>query len=73
MSKIIKMIIGALLILVIMFCSINVCQDIGRSLKLDITNQRLYTLSGGTRAILAKLHQPVTVKLFYAKNGRESS
>ncbi|MDR4499126.1 MAG: GldG family protein [Candidatus Scalindua sp.] len=67
MSKMIKMIIGVILVLVIMFCSINVCQDFGKSLKLDLTNQKLYTLSGGTRAILGKLHQPITVKLFYAE------
>ncbi|GJQ59370.1 MAG: hypothetical protein D8M57_07945 [Candidatus Scalindua sp. AMX11] len=67
MSKTIQMIIGVILVLVIMFCSISVCHDIGKSLKLDVTDQRLYTLSDGTKAILAKLHQPVTVKLYYAE------
>ncbi|MDR4505243.1 MAG: Gldg family protein [Candidatus Scalindua sp.] len=67
MSKTIQMVIGVILVLVIMFSSISVCQDIGKSLKLDVTEQRLYTLSDGTRAILAKLRQPVAVKLYYAE------
>lgn len=67
MSKTIQMVIGVILVLVIMFSSMSVCQNIGRSLKLDVTEQRLYTLSDGTRAILAKLRQPLTVKLYYAE------
>ncbi len=67
MSNTIRMIVGVILVLVIMFCSISICHDIGKSLKLDMTEKKLYTLSDGTRAILAKLHQPVTVKLYYAE------
>ncbi|MCP5004939.1 MAG: GldG family protein [Planctomycetes bacterium] len=67
MSKTVQMIIGVILVLVIMFCAISVCRDIGRPLKLDVTDQNLYTLSDGTRAILAKLNQPVSVKLYYAE------
>ena len=36
-------------------------------MKLDVTDQKLYTLSDGTRAILAKLHQPIKARLYYAK------
>ncbi|MHC4532248.1 MAG: GldG family protein, partial [Planctomycetota bacterium] len=67
MNRTIRAIIGVILILVIVFSAINVCQSIGRLLKLDVTEQKLYTLSGGTRAILAKLNQPIKVKLYYAK------
>jgi ABC-type uncharacterized transport system involved in gliding motility auxiliary subunit len=34
---------------------------------LDLTDQHLYTLSDGTKAILAKIDEPVTLKLFYSK------
>jgi ABC-type uncharacterized transport system involved in gliding motility auxiliary subunit len=52
---------------IITFCAISICQDIGRKLRLDITDQKLYTLSGGSRAVLAKLNKPLTLKLFYTK------
>ncbi|MHC4913339.1 MAG: Gldg family protein, partial [Planctomycetota bacterium] len=66
-NRTIRAIIGVILILVIVFSAISVCQSIGRLLKLDVTEQKLYTLSGGTKAILAKLNEPIKVKLYYAK------
>ena len=67
MNRTIRAIIGAFLVLLITFCAISICQNIGKSLKLDVTEQKLYTLSDGTRAILAKLHQPIKARLYYAK------
>ena len=67
MNRTIRAIIGAVLVLVIVFSAISICQNIGKSLKADITQQKIYTLSDGTKAILAKLHQKITVKLYYAK------
>lgn len=66
-NRIIRAIIAALLVLVITFSAISICQSIGKRLKVDITDQKLYTLSDGTKAILAKLNQPITMKLYYAK------
>jgi len=66
-SRVIRAIIAALLILVITFSAISICQNIGKRLKVDVTDQKLYTLSDGTKAILARLHQPITMKLYYAK------
>ena len=34
---------------------------------IDLTDQHLYTLSDGTKAVLAKIDEPVTLKLFYSK------
>ncbi|ODS33034.1 MAG: ABC-type uncharacterized transport system [Candidatus Scalindua rubra] len=67
MNSTIRLIIVVILVLVITFCAISICQNIGKSLKVDATEQNLYTLSDGTKAILAKLNQPVKVKLYYAK------
>jgi len=67
MNRTIRAIIGAFLVLLITFCAISICQNLGKSLKLDVTEQKLYTLSDGTRAILAKLHQPIKARLYYAK------
>ncbi len=67
MNRTIRAIIGAVLVLVIVFCAISICQNIGKSVKFDVTEHKLYTLSKGTKAILAKLNQPVKVKLYYAE------
>jgi ABC-type uncharacterized transport system involved in gliding motility auxiliary subunit len=67
MNRAIRAIIGAILVLVITFAAVSICQNLGGSLKADITGQKIYTLSAGTRAILAKLNQPINVKLYYAK------
>jgi ABC-2 type transport system permease protein len=66
-NRTIRAIIGATLILVIAFSAISICQNIGKTLKLDVTDQKLYTLSDGTKAILDKLRQPIKARLYYAK------
>ncbi|HEX3349021.1 MAG TPA: Gldg family protein [Acetobacteraceae bacterium] len=35
--------------------------------QLDVTQQRLYTLSPGTRQILAGLKEPITLRLYYSR------
>ncbi|MFH1718094.1 MAG: Gldg family protein [Planctomycetota bacterium] len=67
MNRTIRAIIGAGFVLVIIFSAISICQNIGRPLKLDVTDQKLYTLSDGTKSILGKLNQPITARLYYAK------
>jgi ABC-type uncharacterized transport system involved in gliding motility auxiliary subunit len=62
-----RAIIGAFFILVIAFSAISICQNIGRFWKIDVTEEKLYTLSGGTKSILSKLNQPVRAKLYYAR------
>ena len=67
MNRTIRAIIGAVFILVIAFCAISIFQNVGKPLKVDVTDQKLYTLSDGSKSILAKLHQKVVIKLYYAK------
>ncbi|MDB5314993.1 MAG: transporter [Rhodospirillales bacterium] len=35
--------------------------------RIDLTEQRLYTLASGTRSILAGLSEPITLRLYYAR------
>ena len=67
MNRTVRVIIGIILVLVITFCAISICQNMGKSLRVDVTGKSLYTLSDGTKTILDKLNQPVKVKLYYAK------
>jgi ABC-type uncharacterized transport system involved in gliding motility auxiliary subunit len=67
MNRTIRAITAVIFVLVITFSAISICQNVGRSWKVDVTGQKLYTLSKGTRAILGRLNQPVKAKLYYAK------
>ncbi|MCU0914943.1 MAG: Gldg family protein [Planctomycetes bacterium] len=66
MSRTIRAILGTILILIIVFSAISISQNLGRRLKVDVTEQRIYTLSDGTKAILGKLNQPIKARLYYA-------
>ena len=53
----------SLALLLVIFVGINVFAAVFlRSARLDLTEQGLYTLSPGTRNILARLDEPVTLK-----------
>ena len=67
MNRSMRAILAIIFIAAIAVSAVSITQTIGRSLRADITDQRLYTLSDGTKAILAGLKQPITVKLFYTK------
>ena len=67
MNRTIRAIIAVIFVGVIMFCAISIAHNIGGSIRHDITDRKLYTLSDGTKAILGKLRQPVKMKLFYTK------
>jgi len=67
MGRTLKAIIAVIFVLVMTFSAISVCQNIGKRLKVDVTEPKLYTLSPGTKAILGRLNQPVKLKLYYAR------
>ena len=67
MNRTIRTIIGAVLILVITFAAISICQNIWANAKLDVTEQKIFSLSQGTKNILGRLNQPLRAKLYYAK------
>jgi ABC-2 type transport system permease protein len=73
MNRTIRAILGAVLILIIVFSGISICQNLGSRLKVDITQQGLYTLSPGTKAILGRLNQPIKAKLYYAKTAARTA
>lgn len=66
-NRTLRTIAAVVFVTVIIFSAISICQNIGKGFKVDITDQKLYTLSGGTKSILGKLNQPIKAKLYYAK------
>jgi ABC-2 type transport system permease protein len=67
MNRTIRTIIAVIFVGVIMFCAISIAHNFGESIRLDVTDRKLYTLSDGTKAILGKLRQPIKMKLYYTK------
>ena len=57
--------------IVLGFCSMAFMIYIGSTLfkraRIDLTEESLYTLSGGTKSILAKLDSPIKLRLYYSK------
>ena len=41
------------------------------SARVDLTAERLYTLSPGSKAVLAKLDQKVTLKFFFSESAKD--
>ncbi|MCU1716376.1 GldG family protein [Pseudomonas sp. 5P_3.1_Bac2] len=56
-----------LVIIALAFLAFNLFASFGLSgLRLDLTEQKLYTLSSGTEKILHELDQPIELKLFFS-------
>ncbi|MYC27820.1 MAG: ABC transporter [Nitrospira sp. SB0662_bin_26] len=59
---------GGLAIAVVLFFTVNVLSHVVfRSARIDLTEQRLYTLSEGSRNILQGLDEPVTLRFYLSK------
>ncbi|MBS3764848.1 MAG: GldG family protein [Planctomycetes bacterium] len=62
-----KTYIGVVCILVITVCTILIAQKLFRRAGLDLTENKLYTLSKGTRNILSETKQHVHLNLYYSR------
>jgi ABC-type uncharacterized transport system involved in gliding motility auxiliary subunit len=61
------MLVGLAVVLVLLL-SINILGGASlRSTRLDLTENKLYTLSEGTKAVLSKVEEPITLRLYYSK------
>ncbi|MFA6714605.1 MAG: GldG family protein, partial [Victivallaceae bacterium] len=67
MKTSIKTVIAVVFVLITMFCSAWLAQSFFKDARLDVTSEKIYTISQGSKNILAKLNQPITIKLFYAR------
>lgn len=60
--------LGALIAAIVFFFGVNVLSDATLTrARLDLTQSGLYTLSPGTRSILANIKDPITLRLFYSE------
>jgi ABC-type uncharacterized transport system involved in gliding motility auxiliary subunit len=67
MRRLLTSLVGVVAVAAILI-GINVVADTRlASVRLDLTQQKLYTLSPGTRQILAGLKEPITLRLYYSR------
>ncbi|MGA9795746.1 MAG: Gldg family protein [Rhizomicrobium sp.] len=60
--------IAAVILAAIIFVALNIAADASlTTARLDLTQNSLFTLSRGTKNIIAKLKEPITLKFFYSK------
>jgi len=67
MNRTIRAIIAIFFVTVIAVTAIVICQNLTKAWRFDVTDQKINTLSDGSKSILAKLNQPLKLKLYYTK------
>src|SRR5438874_10810004 len=60
------MAVAALVMIALMLVSANIVAARFLSSRLDLTAERLYTLSSGTRNTLARIDEPITLRFYYS-------
>ena len=66
--------IGALVLAIILFLSLNILSSGSlRKVQLDLTANSLYSLSDGTREVLASVKEPITLRLFVSRELLDAS
>ncbi|HMM66664.1 MAG TPA: Gldg family protein [Dokdonella sp.] len=64
---------GALIVLIVLFVALMLVVNVlFRGARVDPTENTLYTLSPGTKEILAKLDEPINLYLFYSDKGTQN-
>lgn len=64
---------GALVVLAVLFVAVLlIVNTLFRGARVDLTESRLYTLSDGTRNILASIEEPIHLYLFYSDKGTQN-
>ncbi len=64
---------AGLVLLAVLFVALNILAAAGLgSARLDLTQERLFTLSDGTRSVLKEIREPITLRFYYSERlGRE--
>ncbi|HRQ64113.1 MAG TPA: Gldg family protein [Xanthomonadaceae bacterium] len=64
---------GTLVVLAVLFVALVVLSNATlRGLRFDLTDHKLYTLSEGTRQVVAELDEPINLYFFYSDRGTQN-
>lgn len=60
---------GGILIALVLFVAVNIISNASfKSLRLDLTDQNLYTLSQGSKNIIGSLEEPITLRFYLSQH-----
>ena len=69
-----KLTVAGIVLAVILFVALNVYGSLAlRGLRLDLTQNRQFTLSSGTEQLLAKLDEPITLRFYASRALRDAN
>src|SRR4051812_44323904 len=58
----------AVALAIVLFVTVNIISNIWlNTARIDLTENALYTVSPGTKAVLAKLPEPVTLRFYFSR------
>jgi ABC-type uncharacterized transport system involved in gliding motility auxiliary subunit len=61
--------VGALIALAILFLGVVMLSNVGlRGMRLDLTQNRLYTLSSGTQQVLGEIKEPINLYYYFSRD-----
>ena len=61
--------VGGLVALAVLFLAVVMLSNLGlRGMRLDLTQNRLYTLSEGTKQVLAELKEPINLYFYFSRD-----
>jgi ABC-type uncharacterized transport system involved in gliding motility auxiliary subunit len=65
---------GSLALAAVILLSVNVISGVGfRDLQVDMTQERLFSISDGTREVLRNIEEPISVRLYFSRKLGEAS
>ena len=66
--------IGALVLAVVLFLALNIFSSAAiRNVQVDLTDKGLYSLSEGTREVMASVNEPITLRYFLSRELLDAS
>ena len=69
-----KLTVAGIVLAVILFVALNVYGSLAlRGLRLDLTQNRQFTLASGTEELLAKLDEPITLRFYASRALRDAN
>ncbi|MCH8197505.1 MAG: GldG family protein, partial [Proteobacteria bacterium] len=65
--------LASLVVALVLFVAVNILAQAGlKGARLDLTGDKLFTVTEGTRSILAKIDEPVTLRFYFSPSlGKE--
>ena len=66
--------VGGLIALAVLFLGVVMLSNVGlRGMRLDLTQNKLYTLSRGTQQVLGELKEPVNLYFYFSRDSRRQA